>query len=394
VAIYRYLLGDFAPYIYRTDDFGKTWTRLTDGTNGIAADEPTRVVREDPDRAGLLYAGTEFGMYVSFDNGARWQSLQLNLPVTPVTDIKIAHQDLVLSTQGRSFWVLDDLTPLHQISDKNPTTVLFQPRQAIREPARFSLEGLGPSRSALQYPRPGAMIDYYLADAAPTEIKLEILDAAGKLVCTFSSATTEEPRRDAGAGGGGDEEDFRPRGAPARLEKTAGMHRFVWDLRYPGPWQSATRPEGPNGPTAVPGKYAVRLTVGSWTSAQSLTVIEDPRVTKDGVTTADLREQFEHNLRVRDLVSDVNRTVARLKAAQKGATGEQAAKLAELSSHLITPSIRYSKPELQTHITYLYSLTTGTDQKIGRDAVTRYTELRKELDEKIADLNKISGQSK
>ena len=101
-AIYRFLLGDFAPYIYRTDDFGKTWTRLTDGKNGIAADEPTRVVREDPDRAGLLYAGTEFGMYISFDNGAHWQTFQLNLPDTPVTDIKVAHKDLVLSTQGRS----------------------------------------------------------------------------------------------------------------------------------------------------------------------------------------------------------------------------------------------------------------------------------------------------
>ena len=102
----------------RTDDFGKSWTRLTDGKNGIAADEPTRVVREDPARAGLLYAGTEFGIYVSFDNGGHWQSLQLNLPVTPVTDIKVAHEDLVISTQGRSFWILDDLTPLHQLSEK------------------------------------------------------------------------------------------------------------------------------------------------------------------------------------------------------------------------------------------------------------------------------------
>src|SRR5579883_3208630 len=115
VAVYRYLLGDFAPYIYRTDDFGKTWTRLTDGHNGIAADEPTRVVREDPDRAGLLYAGTEFGMYISYDNGAQWQSFQLNLPATPVTDIRIAHKDLILSTQGRGFWILDNLTLLHQL---------------------------------------------------------------------------------------------------------------------------------------------------------------------------------------------------------------------------------------------------------------------------------------
>jgi photosystem II stability/assembly factor-like uncharacterized protein len=114
VAAYRYLLGDFAPYIFRTDDFGKTWKRLTDGKNGIAADEPTRVVREDPDRAELLYAGTESGIYVSFDNGDHWQKFQLNLPVTPVTDIKVAHKDLVVSTQGRSFYILDNLTPLHQ----------------------------------------------------------------------------------------------------------------------------------------------------------------------------------------------------------------------------------------------------------------------------------------
>ena len=117
-AVYRYLLGDFKPYIYRTDDYGKNWTLLTNGTNGIAADEPTRVVREDPKRPKLLYAGTEFGMYVSFDDGAHWQSFQLNMPNTPVTDIKVVNNDLLLSTMGRSFWVLDNLTPLHQLSDK------------------------------------------------------------------------------------------------------------------------------------------------------------------------------------------------------------------------------------------------------------------------------------
>src|SRR5204862_3381092 len=120
-AIYRYLLGDFAPYIYRTDDFGKTWTRLTDGSNGIAKDEPTRVVREDPGRAGLLYAGTEFGMYLSFDNGAHWQSFQLNLPVTPVTDIKVYQKNLIVSTQGRSIWMLDNVTPLHQVNSASAT---------------------------------------------------------------------------------------------------------------------------------------------------------------------------------------------------------------------------------------------------------------------------------
>jgi photosystem II stability/assembly factor-like uncharacterized protein len=376
-AIYRFLLGDFAPYIYRTDDFGKTWTRLTDGHNGIAADEPTRVVREDPNRAGLLYAGTEFGMYVSFDNGARWQSFQLNLPATPVTDIKLTRQDLVLSTQGRSFWILDDLTPLHQLNDQaaSAQAVLFAPREAVRTPARGG-GGLG-GRSGVQYPLSGAMLDYYLASAPAGDITLEILDGAGKTVRKFSSAGAEERAVEADAPPPDDEEGgFRVRGGPTRLEKSAGMHRFTWDLRYPGPWISNARPEGPNGPSAVPGKYAVRLTVGSWTSTQPLTIVEDPRVTKDGVTTADLREQFEHNMRVRDLVSDANKTVARVRAAKR----------TDVAAHLITPSIRYSKPELQTHITYLYSLTTATDQKIGRDAIERYAVLRKGLDDVIKAL--------
>src|SRR4029077_5143921 len=165
-------------------------------------------------------------------------------------------------------------------------------------------------------------------------------------------------------------------------------------------WISSARPEAPNGPAAAPGKYALRLTVGSWTSAQPLTVNEDPRVTKTGVTTTDLREQFDHNLRVRDMVSEANKAVARVRAAQAGlrdAAGgcaHKLAKLNDLASHLITPSIRYSKPELQTHINYLYSLTNATDQKIGRDAVERYRELRKELDEMIAALNQVLGAEK
>ncbi len=402
VAIYRYLLGDFAPYIYRTDDFGKTWARLTDGSNGIAADEPTRVVREDPDRQGLLYAGTEFGIYISFDNGTRWQPFQLNLPVTPVTDIKITHKDLVLSTQGRSFWILDDLTPLHQISEKvmSADAFLFEPKEAVRTPGRggFGRGGGGP-----QYPTPGAMIDYYLANNSSGDITLDVLDASGKVVRTFSSAGSAAaergPSAEAPPSEEGEEGAFRPRGGPTRLDKGAGMHRFTWDLRYAGPWQSNARPEGPNGPVAVPGKYSVRLTAGAWTSTQPLTLIEDPRVTQDGVTTADLREQFDHNMRVRELVSDVNKTVARVRAAQASMHGASAdadklAKLNEFASHLITPSIRYSKPELQTQITYLYSMTTSTDQKIGRDAIERYAVLRKELDQRMAELDGILGPGK
>jgi photosystem II stability/assembly factor-like uncharacterized protein len=402
-ACYRYLLGDFAPYIYRTDDYGKTWTRLTDGANGIAADEPTRVVREDPDRAGLLYAGTEFGMYISFDDGAHWQSFQLNLPATPVTDIKVSHKDLVLATQGRSFWILDNLTPLHQIKPATAEqNALFAPREAIRTPGG---RGGGGGRGAgVVYPQPGAQIDYYLASAPAGEITMEITDAAGHTVRKLSSqeqaggggrgrggrggAAAEEAMPDDEEGGGG-----RFRAAPVRLEKTPGMHRITWDLRYPGPWQSAARPEGPNGPAAVPGKYSVKLTAGSWTATQPFTLIEDPRITADHVTQADLQEQFDHNMRVRDLVSEVNRAVARIRAAQQTFKDDpqKLAKVNELAARLITPSIRYSQPALQTHITYLYSMTTATDQKIGRDAIERYQVLKKEMDQRLAELNQTLG---
>jgi hypothetical protein len=257
-------------------------------------------------------------------------------------------------------------------------------------------------RSGVQYPLPGAMIDYYLASAPGGEITLDVLDGSGKVVRKFTSAAAAEERQTEADAGGGDEEDggFRIRSGPTRLDKSAGMHRFTWDLRYPGPWVSNARPESANGPMAAPGTYSLRLTAGDWTKTQPLTVIEDPRVTKTGVTTTDLREQFEHNIRVRDLVSAVNKAVARVRAAQAslrdtaGGAGDTLIKLNELASHLITPSIRYSKPELQTHITYLYSLTNATDQKIGRDAIGRYNELRKELDERLAELNKIVGPEK
>ncbi len=393
-AIYRYLLGDFAPYIFRTDDFGKTWTRLTDGKNGIAADEPTRVVREDPGRAGLLFAGTEFGMYVSFDNGGHWQSFQMNLPVSPVTDIKLAHGDLILSTQGRSFWILDDLSPLHKLraDSASQTAILYPVREQVRTPGRGNggEGGLG-RRSGVQFPPAGATFSYYLANASAEEIRLDILDASGKTIRTISSVGSGGGREEAADAAPPDaapdeEGGFRFRGAPVRLDKSAGMHRVTWDLRYPGAWVSETRPDGPNGPMAVPGKYAVKLTVGSWTATESFTLIEDPRVTKSGVTTADLQEQFDHNMRVRDLVSDANKLVARVRAAQRG---PNAAAVAKLADALITSPIRYSQPKLQTHITYLYSVTTATDQKIGRDVIERYGVLRKQLDELIKQADAV-----
>jgi photosystem II stability/assembly factor-like uncharacterized protein len=396
-AVYRYLLGDFQPYIYKTDDFGKTWTRLTTGSNGIPNDNPTRVVREDPDRAGLLYAGTEFGMYVSFDDGGHWQSFQLNMPVVPINDIKVFRKDLLVATQGRSFWIVDDLTPLHQVTAQvaaAPLT-LFKPRDAYR--IRYQGGGgfgRGRGPAAPQYPAPGAVIDFYLGQSAGSPVTLDVLDETGKHVQSFSSeaAAAATP-----VAGGEDEEDAPRRARPApRVPKEQGLNRFTWDLSYPGPRDGTGRVAG-GGPTAVPGRYQIRLTANGVSQTQPLVVREDPRVAKDGVTLADLRDQFDHNVRVRDLVSDVNRAVARVREADmrlRGASGAAAdtlEKVRAIEAKLVTPPIRYSTPALQAHITYLYSMTNQADQRVGRDAKERYTVLRRELDGVVSQINQLLG---
>ena len=384
-AVYRYLLGDYEPYIYKTDDYGKSWTRLTTGTNGIPKDWPARVVREDPDREGLLYAGTEFGMFISFDNGAHWQSFQLNLPATPITDIKVHHKDLIVATQGRAFWIVDDISALHQIGASTTTSdvTLYKPRDGYRS----EFAALGP------------MIDYYLPSAASGPVTIEILDGQNAVVNTYSS---ESPAGAGGRGRGGwggaapaaDSDDAEPaagggrsgRGNPnrARVTKAAGMNRFVWDVRHQ------------SGISVPPGGYQVRLRVNDRALTQPFTVLIDPNVAADGVTVADLKEQFEHNLRVRDLVTSVNQTIGRLREAQgrfkDSQDAEKAKQVEVIAGKLLTQPVRYGRPGLQAHITYLASMTSRGDQKIGRDAVERYGELKKELDAVNAELSRVLGQ--
>ncbi|MEO7042806.1 MAG: hypothetical protein ABI035_11135, partial [Gemmatimonadaceae bacterium] len=406
IAVYRYLLGDFAPYIYRTDDYGKSWTRLTDGKNGIPADYPTRVIREDPVRAGLLYAGTEFGMFVSLDNGAHWSPFQFNLPATPINDINVHGSDMAIATQGRAFWIMDDLAPLRDWNAgvASANAHLFRPRTAYRMHYRANpVSDRSNSTAAPQYPRSGAVIDYYFASEPTGKVTLDILDGSGKVVQSFVSAASTASRAGGAEEAGEDEDGPRRRPAGAAPTTHAGVNRFTWDLTYPGPRQSASRPAGGGGPDAVPGTYRVRLSVAAagnaqaWSETQPLDVKPDPRVTKDGVTIADMRQQFEHNTRVRDLVSDVNIAVSRIRAAQarlKGATGAAAdtlQKLSVIAAKLETPPIRYSQPQLQGNITYLYGMTNGADQKVGHDALDRYRTLRAALDVQLAALNKVLG---
>jgi photosystem II stability/assembly factor-like uncharacterized protein len=390
-AIYRYMLDDWAPYIYKTDNYGETWERLTSGKNGIPADHPTRVVREDPERQGLLYAGTEFGMFVSFDDGKHWQSLQLDLPATPVTDIKVHRKDLVLSTMGRSFWILDDVTPLHQIRDAAAAKAhLFKPRETYR--VRWSATSRADDGATPQYPPSGALLYYYFAEAPADQVKLEILDEQGHLVRAFSSDTSKSAR-----------------GSDARLSQKAGMHRFAWDFRYEGPEAMDDEEADGRGPLAAPGVYQARLTAGNWSQTQRFEVLIDPRVAKDGVTLEHLRQQVALNLRLRDRISEIRLVVAQIRSVRKqldslagklqGTDGvaDQAQaiskKLTAIEEGLIQTQEgkvgAQLKPKLISQLTYLYGMTNQADQKLGRDAHQRLTDIEKILAGHQSDLREI-----
>ncbi|MDQ6611784.1 MAG: hypothetical protein M3Y64_05080, partial [Gemmatimonadota bacterium] len=380
-AVYRYQLGDYAPYIYKTDNYGKSWTRLTDGTNGIPKDWPTRVVREDPNREGLLYAGTEFGIFISFDNGGHWQSFGLNMPNVPINDIKVHNGDLIVATQGRAMWILDNVSSLQQISAGTATAVkLYAPRDGYRTATAPGL--LGPQ------------IDYYLPNAVADTVKIQILNAAGKVVNSYASdAPVVRAGRGIGGGGGGDDTDTPPaEGRGARVAvgpplnivtRSAGFNRFVWGVQ-----DSA-------GLGMPPGKYSATLIVANSRYNVPFVVRIDPRLAAEGTTVADLVEQHDHNTLVRALATEANAAVARVRAATtrlagaKGAAADTLTKLQPIADKLLTQAVRYGKPGLQAHINYLAGMTTRGDQKVGRDALSRYATLRKEFNVLLAELNRF-----
>jgi len=272
-AVDRHRLEDLKAYLYRTKDFGKTWQRVS---NGIPDGSFLNCVREDPVRKGLLYACTEKGVYVSFDEGDDWQPLQLNLPVTSVRDLVVHEDDLVIATFGRSFWVLDNVTPLRQLdSHMGAADVwLFRPGAAYRvRPGSDQSTPVPEDEPLAANPAVGAILDYYLKEKAPGPIQLEILDSDGKLVRRFAS--DDEVRKV-------NPNDLAYPVSWAREPKPpsaeAGMHRFVWDLRYPLPKGVRATFYGPSGPLALPGNYIVKLTGGGKSTAQPLTVKMDLRI--------------------------------------------------------------------------------------------------------------------
>jgi len=338
VAANRYQMDDMHPYLYRTTDYGKHWTLIV---SGIPDTEFTRVIREDPARRGLLYAGTERGVWVSFDDGGHWQSLRRNLPLVPVHDLAVKDGDLVAATHGRGFWILDDISPLRQITADiaSHDAWLFAPRPVYRATfgggaSNGAGHGAGPPRAA--NPPSGALV-YYWLDSAHKPVTLDFLDARGKVIRTFHSkpdsakdSTSKESRKDSttakGDSSSNDEETSElPVRKEPRVPNKAGLNRFAWNLRYPDPvsfkgmvlWAGL-----PVGARVLPGTYSVRLTVDGHSETQRFVVRADPR---SHATAADLDAQYTLLTRVNDTLSAANnavRTIRNVRAqlAQRDST--------------------------------------------------------------------------
>ncbi len=401
VAVHRYRMDDWTPYIWQTVDGGETWSQLAGGDNGIPDNHAVRVVREDPDREGLLYAGTEFGMFISFDNGDTWQKFQLNLPITSVAEMLIHEQDLVVATQGRSIWILDDLTPLHQIDDAlaHADSALYEPRDAVRTPgggffgARNPFGTGGTRNAALVYKLPEATEgedgeEDEESEEGTLEATLEVLDADGTVVRSWSTDGKTDYDK---------------------LTDEAGVHRTMWDLRH-------TRPKilkdgniylgYAGGAAAVPGEYTARLTVGEAVHEQPITLHADPR--RDDVSTTDLQANYDMSVelagmlgRAHDVIADLrtvreqaNGVAARAKEAEMEAAehlGEMAealaTKLTAIEDVLIQTKAETSQdpinftPMLDTQIGYLYRYVAGNYGVPSAAAHARINDLRTELEE-------------
>ena len=404
IALTRYKFDDFTPYLYMTRDYGASWTRID---AGIGADNPeawTRVLREDPETPGLLYAGTELGMYVSFDSGASWESLDLNLPLVQVTDLRIQAGDLIVATQGRGFWILDDLTPLrqHAAAAAEAGNFLYRPAPAFR--VSQGLGGpVGPTVVGQNKP-PGAFIDYILAEAPGEDdvATLEILDSSGAVVRTFS--TDREPRADGST--------------VSALPAAAGHNRLVWDLRgeAPPPIEGSVPAfGGAAGFRVMPGTYVVRLTVGDDEWAHNLQVHGDPRI-DPSMTDFTANQSFlnaigtaltELHVGVND-IRDVREQVGTV-LEQAGAAGIQGLEALETAGEALSDSIdvledvlfqkrRQTQQDmvafagmLDTQLGTLAGEVDGTDLPPTRGALERLEDLEVEWGEARAMLTRVLG---
>lgn len=374
ISVDRHLLGDPRPYFYKTEDYGKNWTLISTYTNGIPADYTAKVLREDPETAGLLYAGTEYGMFVSLNDGITWLKFQQNLPITPITDIIIHRGDLVLSTMGRGFWILDNISALRdpKIVALKDTPILFKPDNTLRY-----RNGRG-SGDFPNYPTTSVLIDYYLPKIYKNEVQLEILDANKKSVVTIVSDTTQLKSTSEEVEDMGLSMTFSY--ADAKLETKKGLNRFAWDLRQKGAWSPKKDSSYKNGPVVAPGTYSAKLMVGKETVEQAFEVLMDPRLEQEGISKATITEQIEFQNKVIDLLSDASKFQADLEnKIKKTSNAEKKKELQNVLEQLKNAEVAYPQQMLVAQISYLTYIVGDADKEVGNDAKERYKTLVSQL---------------
>jgi photosystem II stability/assembly factor-like uncharacterized protein len=400
-AVDRHQNDDMHPYIFKTADYGKTWTKIT---NGIPENTFVRAVREDPKKRGLLYAGTETGVFVSFDDGANWRSLQLNLPTTPIHDLVVKNDDLVLATHGRAFWILDDLSPLRQFTDdvSKQDVHLYAPATAYRM-QNADPEDIPKPVLVGENPPAGAVFYYFFKDKPKGEITVEILDSAQSVIRKYSSEKTEELDEPLNP------DDKKPE---KQIKPEAGLNRLVWDMHY----QGASRvpdyylyeyKDGAMGPLALPGKYQVRVTVNGKTETAPFEVELDPRVK---VGNEDLQKQFDLLLQIRDELSRVYDTVDQIQdvrlqvdglkkrlpenvstKAVAGAAADLEQKLLAVRDELIQVNVKSNEGSLaypqkvDVKLAYLaIAAGQGSDSAPTEAAFQQFDKLKKDADESLS----------
>ncbi|MFT5761722.1 MAG: photosystem II stability/assembly factor-like uncharacterized protein [Polaribacter sp.] len=369
IAVDGHLLGDAKPYFYKTSNYGRSWELIT---TGIPDDFTSKVLREDPVRAGLLYAGTEFGMFVSFNDGKSWEKFQQNLPVTPITDIKIFRGDLILSTMGRAFWILDNITSLRQkeVNSLKSSPWLFKPDTTIRYRSRGYR-----SNGVVQYPGTSVIIDYFIPKGNTSPIQLEILDANKKTVALIvsdknliSKTTVVEDMNLS--------QTFRY--VDTRLETKPGINRFNWNLQQKGVWSSNKNKSFKNGPMVAPGVYTAKLTVNGKSIEQSFEITMDPRVKDEGFTKVDIINQISRQQEVMDFLSEARQLQDTLEKEATSLKGKKSARLDKINialKQLKNDSVVYPQQMLVSQISFLLNMFSNADQIIGQDAENRFKEL-------------------
>lgn len=393
-AVHNYRMGDFRPYIFRTSDYGQSWDLLTDGNNGIPANHFTRVVREDPDRKGLLYAGTEFGLYVSFDDGAHWQPLQLNLPVTPITDLAVYRKNLVVSTQGRSFWILDDLCLLHELEAGGAAdgNLLFTPRPAHR--AFFQQASDRVDNVEGSSPPNGAVIHFFLAEEGDKQITLEILGRDGQALRKFAGKIDDGEKEKS--------EEETEETEIEKLEVKPGLNQFAWDLRH----KKVKVTKGAQvwgftgGQLAVPGTYKVKVFRGEWQDTREFQVLKDPRI---DTTQEEFEAQFNLASDIKSSLAEIYDTIREIRSVLeqvKQITGNAEKAGIEIGKEALRTEIQEQlkaieedliqtrnesgqdplnfPPKLDNQFAYLYGYVAGGNDAPTEGAVKRLEDLRKE----------------